>query len=402
MAASVSTQVRKATGARAWRRQYRPSSVAPASSAWPGHAAHVGDLRGCGPEAVDRSLEFVQGRLHQRAVIGGALAQSANPHLLGLEALHQALDRLCRAADHLVHPVVSGDAHRYAATCRVHLLDRVRHPLRGGEHCGHGAVCAQRAHEGAAGGREPQAVLEAERPGGPRGRDLPEAVAHHHVRSDADAGPQCGQGAFDRVDAGLGPGRVVELAVDAVGAEHHIEQRDPPLLSEQFVAAVDDSPEHGLALVERPAHALPLAGLAGVGRRRPWWRASAPDPGRGRLWPPGTLAATRCPRRRRWHGAPSGSAPPLPSMPSRPGVRPRLGRGDASSKFSSHSRYSAAVSRRAPSVLADRGSSRAARAAGAAAAGPGVPAGASMATLVGRPDTHRLGSAVSVDASGVP
>ena len=35
MAASASTQVRKATGARAWRRQYRPSSISSGSSASP-------------------------------------------------------------------------------------------------------------------------------------------------------------------------------------------------------------------------------------------------------------------------------------------------------------------------------------------------------------------------------
>ena len=35
VAASVSTQARKATGARAWRRQYLPSSDSPDSRVWP-------------------------------------------------------------------------------------------------------------------------------------------------------------------------------------------------------------------------------------------------------------------------------------------------------------------------------------------------------------------------------
>ena len=229
-----------------------------------GHAAHVGDLRDRGLDAVDHGLEIVQSRLHQRAVVGGALAQVANPHFLGLEGFQQALDRLGRAADDLVHPVVGGHAHRRASIRGVELVDRGRDPLWSGEHRGHGAVLTQRAHEGAAGGGKPQAVLEAERPGGLCGRDLAEAVADHHIGTDTDARPQRGESALDCVDAGLGPGRVVQLG-GVAGAEHHVEQRSPSLLAEHPVAEVENRPEDGLALVEGAAHAYPLAGLAGVG-----------------------------------------------------------------------------------------------------------------------------------------
>ena len=164
-----------------------------------------------------------------------------------------------------MHPVVGGHAHRRPAGRGIELVDRGRDPSRRGEHRGHGTVLFQRTHEHAAGGREPQAVLEAEHAGGPGGRDLPEAVADDHVGPDADARPERRQSALDRIDAGLRPGRIVQVFRCLAGTEHDIEHGDAALGAQHFVAAVEDGPEDRLRVVEGAAHAHPLAGLARVG-----------------------------------------------------------------------------------------------------------------------------------------
>ena len=101
-----------------------------------------------------------------------------------------------------------------------------------------------------------------------RGGDLSQAVAHHDAGRDAHARPQGHQRALQRVDGGLGPRRVVQQAVGAAPPEHHVEQRGLALAGKLGCAAVEDRPEHGLGLVQRLAHACPLAGLTGEGEGR--------------------------------------------------------------------------------------------------------------------------------------
>ena len=149
----------------------------------------------------------------------------------------------------------------------VELLDGLDHPVGRREDRPHGTLLGQFGHQPAPECREPEPVLEAEDPRGLGRRDLPEAVPYDDIGADAEARPQGGQSALQGVDGGLRPTRIVELAARTGFAEHHREQGHAPQLLHSGVAPVKHGPHHRLGLVERPAHALPLAGLAGVDER---------------------------------------------------------------------------------------------------------------------------------------
>ena len=233
-----------------------------------GQVAHHGDRRWSELEPGERGFQVVEGRLHHGAVVGGALPQPPDPDLFRLEALGDRLDRRYRAAHHLVCAVVRGDAEVRSRGGRVVLVQRRRDAHGGREHCGHGSFSRQRADERAPRRREPQPFLQAEHSGGVRRRDLPEAVPEHRIGANAQARPQRGERALQRVDRRLLPHRVVEIPGRAGPAEHHVQERGAAaFVAEQCVAAVQHRAEHGLAPIERRAHSHPLAGLPGVGER---------------------------------------------------------------------------------------------------------------------------------------
>ena len=236
----------------------------------PGQVADEGGRRRLERDRRDRGFQIAQRRLDHGAVVGRALPEPRDAHLVGLEAGEQRLDTRLGAAHHLVGAIVRGDADVRPVGGRVVLVQHRGDARSRREHGSHGALAGQRADEASPRRGKVQALLQAEDACGVRRRDLPQAVPDHHVRPDADARPERRERAFERVDRRLLPPRIVQLARSAGPAEHHVEQRGAvPLLRQQRVAAVEDRAHDRLAGVERRAHAGPLAGLAGVGERDP-------------------------------------------------------------------------------------------------------------------------------------
>ena len=202
---------------------------------------------------------------------------------LRIEALRDRFDARRGAAHHLVGPVVPRNAHWEAGRRRVEGLDLGRHPLRRREHGGHGARL-HAGHQRPPRAREPHSVGEAEHPRRLGRGDLPDAVAQHHVRTHAHAGPERRQRALQRVEGGLLPGRVPKVARRPGPAEHDVEQGGSPHLPEHLLATIQNRSRHRLALVERATHPRPLAPLAGVREGHPGRRlrlSAAGRPGHG-------------------------------------------------------------------------------------------------------------------------
>ena len=187
-----------------------------------GHGAHhhhvgFGDLH-----ILEVGLETVQRRIDQSAVVRGARPQQRGTDIPGLEMLEQRLDVGFRTADGLVAAVVRRHGEARAFTSGVVFRHGGGdHRLRG-QHHGHGAFLRQPRDQVAAPGRESQALFQGEHACGLGGGDLAQAVTHNHVRSHAQARPLRGQGALQRVDRWLGPGRVVQRA-RARHAEHDVQ-----------------------------------------------------------------------------------------------------------------------------------------------------------------------------------
>ena len=231
--------------------------------------AHQGDRRGRERDPLQRSFQVRQRRLHQRAVVGGAVAQQSHPHLLRLEPLQDRRDIRSRTAERLVRAVVHGHAQPHSGGRRVVLFHRRRDPLGGREHHRHRSRLGQRPDQGAARRREAQPVLQAEHASGLRRRDLAQAVPDHHVRADPQARPQRRQRALQCVDRRLLPGRLIQTAGSARASEHHVQQGGATLGVQQRIASVQHRAHHRLALVEPLSHSRPLAGLPGEGEGHP-------------------------------------------------------------------------------------------------------------------------------------
>ena len=184
------------------------------------HGTHHRDLRQRHVNVGEDRLQVVEGRFHHRAVVALAGAQPSDLDLLRLEGVQQGLHLVGRAAEHLMQAVVGRDGQPGALVVGAELLDGLRHPLPGREDRPHGALLGKLRHEPAPGRGEPQTVLQAEDARRLGGGYLAEAVAHHHVGTDADARPKGGQRALHGVDARLSPARIVELAARVGLAEH--------------------------------------------------------------------------------------------------------------------------------------------------------------------------------------
>ena len=205
---------------------------------------------------------------------------------------------------------------------RVVLIQGRLDPGRGSEHRRHRPRPGQRPDERPAGGGEPQPVLQIEHPRGLRRRDLPEAVSEHHVGAYPDARPQGREGAFERVDRGLLPLRIVEFRLRPGPAEHDVEKGAAALAAQQRVATVQHRPHHRFPLVEVEAHAGPLARLPGIGeghlRGRPRRRTLLRRGERPEAVPERRGVPEREPRPERE------VAPPDPGRPREVGKRCRL------------------------------------------------------------------------------
>ena len=227
--------------------------------------ADQGDRRCRELELVQDRLEIVQGRLHHGTVVGGTLLQPPHPDFFRLEAPEQRLDVRDRAAHHLVRPVVHRQGDVRTIGNRVVFLYRFGHPERRREHRRHRPLPGQRPDERSARRGESQALFQAEHPRGVRRRDLAEAVTEHDVRPDAEARPHGGERTFQGIDCGLLPLRIVQIAGRGRPSEHHVEQRGAvPFGPKLRVTSVQHRTDYRLGLVERRAHADPLAGLSGV------------------------------------------------------------------------------------------------------------------------------------------
>ena len=188
-----------------------------------GHAAHQRGRRRRHLEVGNKRLDAVQYRLDHGAVVTGASLQPANPHLLSFKSSQQRLDVARRSAHHQVSAIVGGNGQPGVARRGVLLLNRRSHLRRRGEHRGHRTGLLQLRHELAPASGEPEAVFQAEHPRGVGRGDLPQAVPHHRVGPNPQARPQCGQRALQRVDGGLRPRRIVQVALSVGLPEHHRE-----------------------------------------------------------------------------------------------------------------------------------------------------------------------------------
>ena len=229
--------------------------------------ADEGERRRREGELGEGRLEVVHRRLDHGAVVGGAPAQSRHPNLGCFQTLDHRSDFRRRAADDLVRPVVGGDANADALRGRIVFVKRLLDPVDRCEHRRHRAFPRQCADQRAPHRGEAQSVLKAEHPCSLRCCDLPQTVSDHHVGPDAEARPQGGEGALQGIDGWLLPLRIVQVTGGTRPAEHQVEQRGATFFVEHGFTPVEHSAHHRLALIQRRAHARPLAGLPGVGER---------------------------------------------------------------------------------------------------------------------------------------
>ena len=220
------------------------------------------DLHTC-----QRGFHAIECRLDQGAVEGLAGVQPPHANLFRLEAVHDGFNGGHRAADDLMRPVVRCDAEPDAARCRVDVAHRRSYSRCRRENGGHGARSGQGCKRRAAPRHKAHAVLEVEHARRLRCRQLSQAVAHRQAGPDSHAGPQRGQGALQRIDRWLRPGRVVQVALGAGTSEHHVKQRGASLVAKYRLAAVQHLSYHRLTRVQVRAHPDPLAALAGVDER---------------------------------------------------------------------------------------------------------------------------------------
>ena len=111
---------------------------------------------------------------------------------------------------------------------------------------------------------EPKPLFEAEHPGRMSRRELSDAEADDHARSNPDARPQRGERTLKRKAR-----RIRERRFRAGAAEHLIEQRSAPLLAKDRVAPVDQRPRHRLAAIERLRRGGRRGARVGVHERGP-------------------------------------------------------------------------------------------------------------------------------------
>ena len=214
-------------------------------------------------------LQLVHRRLDHGAVVSGTLPQARDANARRLQLLEDRGDLRRRTADHLVRPIVGGDAQGHALRGRIVLVQRLRDAGGRREHRRHRALAGQRPDQPPAQRRNAQAVLQAEHARGVRRGDLSQAVSKHHLGSNSEARPQRRQGAFECVDRRLLPSGIVQVPRGAGTSEHHVEQRGAAFFPERFVAPVEHRAHHRLACVERRAHAGPLTGLPGIDEGHP-------------------------------------------------------------------------------------------------------------------------------------
>ncbi len=132
----------------------------------------------------------------------------------------------------------------------------------GGGDGGHAAAFGESAHEGGAGGDESAGVRQIEDTGHMGGGDFPDGVADDGVRGDAGGGEEPGEGDVEGEESGLGVGGVVQqLRVFGLLAEDHLAQRLLQVGIQEGADLVEGFGEDGEAVVQRGAHAGPLAAL---------------------------------------------------------------------------------------------------------------------------------------------
>ena len=173
-----------------------------------------------------------------------------------LKTRQQLLQHRLRAAHHAVRTVLRRQRYR--------TRQRLQHPLRRREHRRHRATLRKRPQQRTPARREAQPALQFEHPRRRRRRQLAHAVTEHRVRTNPHARPQRRQRPLQRIQRRLRPLRPVKTLRFP---EHHRQQRLPTLLRERRLAAVQNLPEHRLAVIQLPAHPRPLAPLPRIQER---------------------------------------------------------------------------------------------------------------------------------------
>ena len=219
--------------------------------------------------AVEYGLQVVQGRFHQRAVIGGTGPQPPQVDPLRFQPVGQGMYLLLRPADNLVRAVVHADAKVRTGMLFFPVFYLLGNPAHRGKDGGHGPGPGQVSHQAAAGRRKLHTLFQGEHSGGLGSGNLSQAVAQHRHGFNAHAAPQGGQGAFQGIDGRLRPPGLVQVALGAGPAEHHVQQGHAPLLSNEAVAAVHYLAKHGFLPVESLAHSHPLVALSGIDKGNP-------------------------------------------------------------------------------------------------------------------------------------
>ena len=135
--------------------------------------------------------------------------------------------------------VVRRNAQSNAGELPVLGFHRGYHARRGPEDGSHGAAAGSRQRV-SSGLREVHSVLEAEHPRRLGRSQFTGAVSDHHRGLDADARPQRGERALERIESGLLPGCVAQVPRGIAASEHHIQKGGVPSFQEHRLAAVQD------------------------------------------------------------------------------------------------------------------------------------------------------------------
>ena len=216
--------------------------------------------------AVQGGFQCVQRRLDQGAVECFCRVQLPGPDPRRFELLHDGFNFVDRPADHLVVSVVRRDVHPDSGRRCVRCPDFGCHLRRRRKNRGHGALfgCGQ---QGAACAGKAHAVLQVEYSRGVRRCQFPDTVPHHHPGPYAHARPERRQRAFQREQGGLFPCRITQFPFRPGAAEHDVQQGGSSFIPDYRLTVIQDCPRHRFVLVQRLAHAGPLASLAGVDKR---------------------------------------------------------------------------------------------------------------------------------------
>ncbi len=231
-------------------------------------AGHVGDhsaLRRAEGDRRGDPPELVQHRLHQRRVERVRHRELLHSHTPRDEPIQHRPDR----AGTPRHHHMTGTVHRRDGQRARQRRHRRRHLGNRREHRRHRPASAQRLHQPAARGNQPQPVLDRHHARHHRRHQLPQRMAQQRLRYHAPRTPQLHQTQLHGEQRRLRIRGLIHQPrqwTTRLG-EHHAQQRLVEHALQQLRAPIDHVAEHRLGLVQAPSHPYRLRPLPGEQER---------------------------------------------------------------------------------------------------------------------------------------